>query len=164
MKWCSKNHKRAGELFSDVDHSFSRYWWVLCSSLSEKQDQLLFSTTRFMSSLVLFRHLHMFSLSSLPVSVELHQEANHYSTAFSLHGWCIHELSNRNHSFSMQVRVGHRCAATTISEKLDSLLLLLVPFCFTDISSQLPVFSVELYQKMSLPFVHTWILHSFPCR
>ena len=86
------------------------------SSLSEKQDQLLFSTTRFMPSLVLFRHLHSFSLSSLPISVELHQEVHHYSTAVSLHGWCNHELSNRNHSFSMQVRVGQRCAATTVSD------------------------------------------------
>ena len=90
------------------------------SSLSEKQDQLLFSTTRFMPSLVLFRHLHSFSLSSLPVSVELHQEVHHYSTAVSLRGAIMNFQIGIIYSFSMQVSVGHRCAATTISEKLDS--------------------------------------------
>ena len=55
---------------------------------------LVFSTTRFMFHLVVFRH--SFSLSSLSVSAELHQKVDHYSTAVSLHGWCIHELSNGN--------------------------------------------------------------------
>ena len=84
----------------------------------------------------------LFTQSS--ISVELHY-CN--SSAFSLHGWCNHELSNVNHSFSMQVRVGHRCAATTISEKLDGYSCFqydqFLMFCFT------PFLKSPLYISLS---------------
>ena len=116
-----------------------------------------FSTARFMLCLVPFRHLHSLSLSSPPISVELHQEVNHYSTELSLHDWL--QSSNRNHSFSMQVRVGLRCAASVISEKLDSYSWFYFRFCFTHISTwfhcPLPSFYGALSENgpLTVPFV-----------
>ena len=121
------------------------------SSLSEKQDQLLFSTTRFMSSLVVFRCLHSFLLSS--VSVELHQEVHHYSTAFSLRGWCNHELSNVNHSSSNAGKGGAQMCSNdrfrknwtvTLAFSTTNFLFQTSPLSFT-VFSPVPI---ELYQEM----------------
>ena len=94
-----------------MDRGFSRYWCSSCDSLPEKQDQL--ATLTFILPLappdvcfVLFysdTETHSFTLFTVR---ELHQEVNHYITTFSLHGWCDHEFSNGDQSFSMQVRVG----------------------------------------------------------
>ena len=75
------------------------------------------------------------------------------STAVSLHGWCNHEISNRNHSFSVQVRVGHRCAAMTVTEEFFSTTSFCM-FCFTLVLTFALGFTVffpvpiEFYQKM----------------
>ena len=119
----------------------------------EKLDQLLLplaSTTRFMLCLVPFRHLHSLSLSSPhAISVELHQEANHYSTELSLHGWL--QSSNRNHSFSMQVKGEAQMCSKCHFRKLNSYSCFYFRFYFTLISTwfhcPLPV-SMALYQKM----------------
>ena len=137
-------HKCVGELFQ---------MWIMAtpgigrvcmySSFSENRISYPcgFSTTRFAFCLVLFRHLCSFSLS-MKSFCRFHQEVNHYSSAFCLHGWCNHFFSNGSHSFSMQVRWGTDVQQQPFQKRTVNL-----AFSTTSFTVFFPL-PVELYQEM----------------
>ena len=113
------------------------------SSLSEKQDQLLFSTTMqiYVFSCSVQTPTLIFTLFT-PSFCRFHQEVNHYSSAFCLRGWCNHFFSNGCHSFSMQVRWGTDVQQQPFQKRTVNL-----AFSTTSFTVFFPL-PIELYQEM----------------
>ena len=133
----STAHNNNDSKITDLLHGELFSMWIMASPGIDKFPMcsrktgpiaLAFSTARFM----------LFHVNSVQTLIFTLCTSDSSSGSESLHyciflAWLVQSrISNGNHSFSMQVSVGHRCATTIISRQLP---LLLVPpifiVCFT---------------------------------